>query len=200
MLPLSTATLMASGCAIVLLMPGPTNTLLATAGLRQGFRRSAHLGAAELAGYLVSISLWGLCFAHASRSLSWLPTILRIASSVYLVWLAVRLWLTASSIETSNGRLIGARTLFSATVLNPKAILFAGSIFPPQAFTDLRTWIEAMAIFALLLGPIGCAWIAMGAAPRTGRLPYLRPARIQRFASIVVALFAGSLIWTTLAR
>ncbi|MBN3852270.1 LysE family transporter [Paraburkholderia sp. Ac-20340] len=199
MLSFSTAALMASGSAIVLLMPGPTNTLLAAAGLGQGFRRSAHLSVAELAGYLVSISLWGLCFTHASQSLAWLPRTLRLASALYLAWLAIRLWLTANSIETSAARVIGARTLFSATVLNPKAILFAGSIFPPEAFTTFETWLEAMAIFALLLIPIGCIWIAIGAAPREGRLPRMRPAMIQRCASIVVALFSGSLIWT-LAR
>ena len=41
--------------------------------------------------------------------------------------------------------------LFSATVLNPKAILFAGSIFPPAAFASVVTWLQAMAIFAVLL-------------------------------------------------
>lgn len=195
MFTLSSAALMASGCAIVLLMPGPTNTLLAAAGLRLGFRRSAHLTAFELAGYLVSITVWGLCFTHASQSLSWLPKILRVASSLYLAWLAIRLWLTADSIETSNVKVIGPRTLFSATVLNPKAILFAGSIFPPAAFATFSIWLEAMALFAILLIPIGCAWIAIGAAPREGRLPLLRPAIIQRCASVVVALFSGSLIW-----
>lgn len=195
MFTISSAALMASGCAIVLLMPGPTNTLLAAAGLRQGFRRSTHLTAFELAGYLVSITVWGLCFTHASQSLSWLPKILRLASSLYLAWLAIRLWLTADSVETSNVKVIGPRTLFSATVLNPKAILFAGSIFPPEAFATFTMWLEAMALFAILLIPIGCAWIAIGAAPREGRLPLLRPAIIQRCASVVVALFSGSLIW-----
>ena len=43
----------------ILSLPGPTNTLLAAAGLRQGVRRSLPLIAAELGGYLVSISVWG---------------------------------------------------------------------------------------------------------------------------------------------
>ena len=68
MFSIATAAPMASGCAIVLLMPGPTNTLLAAAGLKQDLRRSAHLTVAELAGYLVSISLWRICLTHASHS------------------------------------------------------------------------------------------------------------------------------------
>ncbi|CAD6528337.1 hypothetical protein LMG27952_02194 [Paraburkholderia hiiakae] len=195
MLSLSTIGLMVSGCAIVLLMPGPTNTLLAAAGLRQGVRRCAHLTAAELAGYLVSITLWGLCFTHASHSLSWLPNVLRVASSLYLAWLALRLWFTANSIETSAKGVVSARTLFSATVLNPKAILFAGSIFPPAAFASVMTWLQAMAIFAVLLIPIGLTWIAIGAAPRNGRAPFIRPALFQRCASVVVGAFSVSLMW-----
>ncbi|WP_042260353.1 LysE family translocator [Paraburkholderia heleia] len=196
MLSHSTIWLMVSGCAIVLLMPGPTNTLLAAAGLRQGLRRSAHLTAAELAGYLVSITLWGLCFTHASQSLGWLPKVLRVASSLYLAWLALRLWFTANSLETSARGVVGTRTLFSATVLNPKAILFAGSIFPPVAFASVITWLQAMAIFAVLLIPIGLTWIAIGAAPRNGRAPFIRPAHFQRCASVVVGAFSVSLIWT----
>lgn len=195
MLSLSTAGLMALSCAIVLLMPGPTNTLLAAAGLRQGVRRSAHLTAAELAGYLVSISLWGICFTHASHSMSWLPKLLRVASSLYLAWLAIRLWLTADSVASSADGVVGARALFCATVLNPKATLFAGSIFPPAAFSSLATWLAAMAIFTVLLIPIGLAWIAIGAAPRNGRAPGIRPARVQHCAAVVVATFSVALLW-----
>jgi threonine/homoserine/homoserine lactone efflux protein len=199
MLVISTAALMAPGCAIVLLMPGPTNTLLAAAGLKQGLRRSAPLTAAEFAGYLVSISVWGILFTHASHSLSWLPKLLRIASSIFLGWLAIRLWLTAEAKTVSDAKVIGPRTLFSATVLNPKAVLFAGSIFPPAAFASFTLWLTAMAIFACLLIPIGFVWIAIGVASGNGRTPLVGPAQVQRCASVVVAGFSVSLIWA-LAR
>lgn len=185
---------MASGCAILLLVPGPTNTLLAAAGLRAGLRRSAHLTVAELAGYLISISIWGYCFAHAATSLTWLPTLLRAASCLYLAWLAVRMWLTASVLPSSNEGAIGPPALFGATLLNPKAILFAGTIFPASAFGDVLTWLEAMAIFTLLLVPIGLMWIALGAELGRGRLLRFSPALVHRCASVVVAVFSLSLL------
>ncbi|QGZ64621.1 LysE family translocator [Paraburkholderia acidisoli] len=198
MLSTTTLELMASGCAIVLLMPGPTNTLLAAAGLKHGLRRSARLTAAELAGYLISITLWGLVLTHTAQSMGWLPRALKIASSVYLLWLAIRLWLTANTIETSATGVIGLRTLFGATLLNPKAILFAGSIFPPEAFTRVAAWLESMALFTALLVPIGFVWIAIGASPNHGGQPRIRPASLQRGASIVVTFFSMSLLWTAL--
>ena len=198
MLSISSAALMALGSVIVLIMPGPTNTLLATAGLRSGIRRSAHLTAAEFAGYLVSITGWGYFLSHAATSLTWLPTFLRIASSLYLAYLSVRMWHAADSFSSSAQGTIGVRVLFTATLLNPKAILFAGTIFPVAAFESLAAYLEAMAIFTSLLVPIGLAWIAFGAELGSGRLMRISPARVQRCASIILAAFSLSLAWVVL--
>ena len=43
----------------ILAVPGPTNTLLALAGINQGVRRSIRLLPFECLGYLLAISLWG---------------------------------------------------------------------------------------------------------------------------------------------
>jgi len=198
MLSISSAALMALGSVIVLIMPGPTNTLLATAGLRSGIRRSAHLTAAEFAGYLMSITGWGYFLSHAATSLTWLPTLLRIASSLYLAYLSVRMWHAADSFSSSAQGTIGVRVLFTATLLNPKAILFAGTIFPVAAFESLAAYLEAMAIFTSLLVPIGLAWIAFGAELGSGRLMRISPARVQRCASIILAAFSLSLAWVVL--
>jgi threonine/homoserine/homoserine lactone efflux protein len=198
MLSTSSAILLGLGSAIVLVVPGPTNTLLATAGLRQGVRGSAHLTGAEFAGYLVSISLWGCFLAHAAATLTWLPALLRLASSLYLASLSVRMWQTANAFAASAQSTIGVRTLFVATLLNPKAILFAGTIFPVAAFQSMGTYLEAMAIFTILLVPIGLAWIAIGAALGSGRRMRISPARVQRCASIILAIFSLSLAWTVL--
>lgn len=69
MLSTSGTVLFVLGITIVLMMPGPTNTLLAAAGLRQGVKRAARLAGVELAGYAVSISAWGCFLTHAAHSL-----------------------------------------------------------------------------------------------------------------------------------
>jgi threonine/homoserine/homoserine lactone efflux protein len=198
MLSPSSAGLMALGIAIVLILPGPTNTLFATAGLTRGIRHSVHLLGAEFAGYLLSISAWGYVFSHAAASLAWLPAVLRLASSFYLAYLAVRMWQSANSFTSSTQQTIGLRVLFIATLLNPKAILFAGTIFPAAAFQSAAAWLYAMAIFTLLLIPAGLAWIAFGAALGSGRLLRLQPVHVQRCASVILAGFSLSLVWTVL--
>ncbi|TKC88288.1 LysE family translocator [Trinickia terrae] len=195
MLSMTSAALLALGSGIVLIMPGPTNTLLAAAGLRHGIRRAARLTGAELAGYLVSITVWGYCLAHLAVSMAWLPMLVRIASSLYIAYLAVRMWRAAGVFDSAAHGPIGTRTLFVATLLNPKAILFAGTIFPAAAFASWPAYFEAMSIFAALLIPIGLMWVAFGVELGRGRLKWLSPAHVQRGASIVLATFSLSIAW-----
>jgi threonine/homoserine/homoserine lactone efflux protein len=198
MLSATEIALLATGIVVVLLTPGPTNTLLAAAGLRDGLRRALPLIAAELAGYLVSISAWGRFFAHAAHAWPWLPSVLRVAASVYIAWLAFGMWRAAVALPGSTQRAGKVRTLFVATLLNPKGLLFGGTIFPAIAFMHLRAYLLAMGVFVLLAAPIALAWIAFGAALGSGRLRWLEPAKVQRGASIVLGVFSVSLAWAAL--
>jgi threonine/homoserine/homoserine lactone efflux protein len=198
MLPASDTALLALGIIVVLITPGPTNTLLAAAGLRQGARRSLPLIGAELAGYLVSISAWGRFLTHAAHALPWLPSVLRIASGLYIAYLAIDMWRAAVALPDSAQPANGPRALFVATLLNPKALLFAGTIFPTVAFESVAGYAFAMSLFACLLVPIALAWIAFGAALGSGRLTWLDPVKMQRAASIVLGMFSLSLAWVAL--
>jgi hypothetical protein len=66
------------------------------------------------------------------------------------------------------------------------------------AFESLTAYLEAMAIFTSLLVPIGLAWIAFGAELGSGRLTRISPVHVQRCASIILAAFSLSLVWTVL--
>jgi threonine/homoserine/homoserine lactone efflux protein len=198
MLSSSEIALLAVGIIVVLVTPGPTNTLLAAAGLRQGMRRSLPLIAAELAGYLVSISVWGHFLAQAAHALPWLPSLLRVAAGVYIAYLAVDMWRAAVALPESAQQASGMRTLFVATLLNPKGLLFAGTIFPAVAFVHVSAYAVAMLMFACLLVPIALAWIAFGAALGSGKLSWLNPVKMQRSASILLGVFSLSLAWAAL--
>ena len=106
----------------------------------------------------------------------------------------------AAEISTRMVQLLarGMRTLFVATLLNPKGLLFAGTIFPAVAFAHLPAYAFSMLMFACLLVPIALAWIAFGAALGSGRLTWLNPVKMQRGASIVLGVFSLSLAWAAL--
>jgi threonine/homoserine/homoserine lactone efflux protein len=185
----------ALGTAAILLTPGPTNTLLAAAGIGQGMR-ALPLVVFELAGYVVSISLWGVFFASAQHHYPWLGIAVRVASSGYLAYIAVKMWRAAQALTASEQRAISPKSLFAATLLNPKGLVFASATFPSHAFDDVQMYVSAMALFACLLLPIGSIWIKFGAALRSGRLTVMNPFKLQRVAALVLGMFSASIAWT----
>lgn len=82
------------------------------------------------------------------------------------------------------------RDLFLATSLNPKAILFGGTIFPKAAFASGVAWLQAMGLFLALVFPIGLLWVGLGAQLGAGRLGALTPKYLLRSASLVLGAFS----------
>ena len=80
----------------ILLTPGPTNTLLASSGIQVGVRKSLGLIPAEAFGYLISISMWGMIIGTVSKQFPMIPTILKLFSAGYILFLAIKLWRTAN--------------------------------------------------------------------------------------------------------
>ncbi|MFY2067694.1 LysE family translocator [Achromobacter xylosoxidans] len=182
------------GTAAILLTPGPTNTLLAAAGLAQGFRRAAPLVGFELAGYLVGITAWGLFLASAQAVYPWIGIVVRVASSLYLAHVAVRIWCAAGEDVTTRKEPIGPYALFIATLLNPKGLVFASTLFPPHAFEHMPGYLAAMAQFICLLAPIAFLWIKFGAVLAGQRIGFINPERLQRTAALVIGVFSVSIV------
>lgn len=190
MLSASTIGLFLLGVFLVLIMPGPTNTLLAAAGLARGFRRASPLTLAEAAGYGLAISFWGAFLVTLSRVSPWLPIAVRVGSAIYIAYLAVRLWNATLQLSVGDRKAIGIRDLFFATLLNPKAILFGGTIFPKAAFASGLAFAQAMGAFLALLFPIGMLWVGLGAQLGSGRLGSRAPKYLLRGASLVLGAFS----------
>lgn len=182
------------GTAAILLTPGPTNTLLAAAGLARGFQRAAPLVGFELAGYLTGITAWGLFLVSAQAVYPWIGIVVRIASSVYLAYVAVRIWCAAGEDVANRKEPIGPYALFVATLLNPKGLVFASTLFPAHAFEHLPGYLAAMAQFIGLLVPIAFVWIKFGAVLAGQRIGFINPERLQRTAALVIGVFSVSIV------
>lgn len=182
----------------LLITPGPTNTLLAVAGFTQGARSSLTLIPCELAGYLLAIGLWGGVFDRLEAYWPWLPTIARIASALYILYLAIKMWRRASHAVLGANTPVSPGGLFFATMLNPKALLFAIAIFPSSAFQSLNGFLLYAAIFSLLLTLIAALWIWVGVVLAKGRTQWINTFVIQRGASFVLLSFSLSIGWSVL--
>src|SRR5438128_3283037 len=76
----------------LLAVPGPTNTLLATAGGLGGVRRAIALIPAEVAGYLLAIGIITVVLRPVLVAWPQSAVGLRAAGGIVLVALAIRLW------------------------------------------------------------------------------------------------------------
>ncbi|WP_104494513.1 LysE family translocator [Acinetobacter indicus] len=180
----------------ILLTPGPTNTLLASSGIQVGIRKSFHLIPAEAFGYLISITLWGMLIGQVSSQLPLLPTVLKLFSAVYIIYLAIKLWRTANVEQQFQQPTIRARELFVATLLNPKALLFASAIFPAIA----AHYVAHILMFLILIIPIAFFWTLIGSFLASNKIRWLNPANLQKTASLLLFSFSIPLSYSALLR
>ena len=184
--------------ATILLTPGPTNTLLASSGVQVGLRKSVKLIPAEVLGYVISISAWGMLIGKVSTTLPLLPAILKLLSACYIIFLAIKLWHTANQEIELNQPTIRTRELFCATLLNPKALLFASAIFPVAAWSDFHIYLIHMMAYLALITPIALFWIFLGSLLASKKVAWLNQTNLQKTASLVLVSFSIPISYSAL--
>ncbi|MCU4414692.1 LysE family transporter [Acinetobacter sp. WU_MDCI_Axc73] len=184
----------------LLLTPGPTNTLLASSGIQVGVRCSLRLIPAEAVGYIIAISTWGILIEHISQAFAFLPTVLKFLSVFYILYLAVKLWRTADLEINLNQPTIRPHELFCATLLNPKAFLFASAIFPESAWTNVQNYIAHIMTFLCLILPIAVFWIFLGSVLALNKIHWLNACNLQRTASLVLVSFSIPLSYSAILK
>ena len=182
----------------VLMTPGPTNTLLASSGIQVGVRRSLALIPTEALGYFISITLWGIIIGTVSKQFPIIPTILKLFSAGYILFLALKLWRTASQEVNFNQPTIQAKQLFIATLVNPKALLFASAVFPVFVWKSMAAYTAHMLVFLLLIVPIAFFWTYIGAVLANNKVSWLNQCNMQKAASLVLISFSVPLCYSAL--
>lgn len=183
--------------AIALLAtPGPTNTLLATAGASRGARASVQLLFAELAGYLLAILMLRMVLGPVVAAAPLVGHALRIVVVLYLLHLAVTLWRHGSA-GANDAAPVTLRRVFITTLFNPKAIIFAFTLLPAAGgVAELLPFLVALGLATAMIG--GC-WILLGATLRRG-FGHVVPAALgYRCSAAALALLACVILAPALA-
>jgi threonine/homoserine/homoserine lactone efflux protein len=110
--------------------PGPTNTLLATSGAVVGPRRSLPLLAGELTGYLLAIVIIRLSLGTVLATEPMVGSILKVFVALYLIFVALKLW--SVPIVAAIPSIVKTSSVFTTTLCNPKAFIFALYIIPHE--------------------------------------------------------------------
>lgn len=186
--------------ALVLIVPGPTNTLLLSSGLKVGVRRTSPLIAAEALGYVSSIALWGFFLNALAADRPWLPVVVKLLSSVYILFLAAKIWRQSGALQHVTAGPVSLRDMFVTTVMNPKALLFASTLFPLAAFQSAACFWQTIAVFLVVLVPIAIGWSTLGMLLTARRAWASHTPKLLRGASLVLLMFSGTLMYSVLTR
>lgn len=167
---------------LLLLTPGPTNSLVLLAGAERGLAGAVRLIPAELAGYLLTVLPLALVGATVLEDQPALRTAVTLAAALWVAVLAARLWRLPAGEPGQHS--VGARTLFVTTALNPKALIFGLVLLPS---TDRLGW--NLALFAALVVAVALFWAGLGAALGGRRQPRAL-LMLRRLASVFLGMMS----------
>lgn len=178
-----------SAALALLLVPGPTNTLMGLAGARHGVGRVVQLLPAELSGYLTTILplVW-----FGTELLIQFPVAsvaLKIGAAGWIMFLALKLWgrrgRSDERLELTMGR------VYLTTLLNPKALVLGLVLLPAE---EKSVAAAKLCIFVVLVVSAALTWGVVGRMARSGGEERQRTQLIQRVASFWLATISISLV------
>ena len=127
-------------CFIVVIVPGPTVTLIIANALSFGTKAGVLNVAGTQLGLILMIGLLAVAFQIITQQLQWFLIIVRYLGAVYLVWLGYKIFTSRSLVQkTMNKKHSNSKFVLQGFVViwsNPKAFLFLGAFIPQ--FLDLN--------------------------------------------------------------
>jgi threonine/homoserine/homoserine lactone efflux protein len=190
----SAAAFLLSATAL-LMVPGPTNSLIATNGAISGMRRTVFLLPAELCAYMIAIIGWGLGLGAVTTHVPAAIVAVKLAASAALLVSAWKLWMLGG--QGGHPQTAGLQQVFLVTICNPKAFIFSLMIVPYLKDGDLRSALPYLAGLGILILIIGVFWSAIGAGLAHGLKSVVSSADFARVGAVILLCFAVGFLSTT---
>ena len=169
---------------VLLLTPGPTNTLLALSGAERGTLRALRLIPAEAAAYLLTTLPLAVAGTELLAAVPVLRSVITFAAAIWVAWLAVKLWRVPTGVPGETATQVTGWKVFTTTLLNPKALIIGLVLLPAQSGLPLR-----VALFTGLIVLVATAWAFTGATIIHGLSPARMPL-LRRFCACWLAVLS----------
>ena len=147
-------------CFIVVIVPGPTVTLIIANTLSFGTRAGVLNVAGTQLGLILMIGLLAISFQVVAQQLERFLIIIRLLGAIYLIWLGYKIFTSQSLMmrirdkKYSNNKFVlqGFLVIWS----NPKAFLFLGAFIPQFLDTNQITGLRIvyLGFLFMLIGAI----------------------------------------------
>lgn len=190
-------------CIVLIIVPGPTVTVIVANSLRFGARAGLLNVAGTQLGLAVMIGVVILGLASFIDAIGWWFEVVRLAGAAYLVWLGIKLFRSTGTFDAGEAarKPQGGFFVQGFVVLmsNPKIIVLFGALFP-QFIDPKANYLEQV----LLLGVTAMVTAAIFdsvyavTAGRAGAL--LSRTRMRLLSKISGSFLIGGGIWLALTR
>jgi homoserine/homoserine lactone efflux protein len=190
-------------CFVIVIVPGPTVTLIVANSLRYGPQAGLLNVAGTQLGIAIVIAIVGIGLTSAIEALGHWFEWLRLLGAAYLVWLGWRMIAASDGLEVQSGPAPARSGFFTQGLLvavsNPKTLLFFGAFFPQ--------FIDARGNYAVQITIMGATALAFAAASdsayallsgRAGRL--LSRQRVRLISRLSGGFLIGGGLWLALQR
>jgi homoserine/homoserine lactone efflux protein len=190
-------------CLIVVLVPGPTVTLILANSIRHGTRAGLANVLGTQVGLAVMIGVVGLGLASLIEAMGHWFDWLRLAGAAYLIWLGWKMIRSAgiASATAPSRAPRGGFLLQGALVAltNPKTLVFFGAFFPQfiDPARDHGLQILIMGLTAMLFAAVSDSAYAL-AAGRARRA--LSAQRVRLMSRVSGAFLVGGGMWLAFSR
>ncbi|MBM3547620.1 MAG: LysE family translocator [Alphaproteobacteria bacterium] len=190
-------------CVLIVLLPGPTMTLIIANSLAHGMRAGLLTAAGNQVGLALIIAAVAIGLASAIETMGWLFDWVRLAGAAYLVWLGWQLIRVSGSTGPADrapkprGGFLLQSLLVSLS--NPKTLIFFGA-FIPQFIDPAGDYARQIVLLGLTAMAVAAAGDSLYAilAGRAGQV--LSQARVRLISRISGAFLIGGGIWLALQR
>ncbi|MGN6146586.1 MAG: LysE family translocator [Mesorhizobium sp.] len=190
-------------CVVIILVPGPTVTLIVANSIRHGTRAGLANVAGGQLGMAIVFAVVGIGLASVIEGMGHWFELVRLAGAAYLVWMGVQMFRSKGHLNP-DGTVRHPRGGFFLQGLlvalsNPKVLIFFGAFLPqfldPAGNAALQ--LALMGVTALILGALSDAAYAL-AAGRAGHM--LSARRVKLLSKISGGFLVGGGVWLALSR
>jgi homoserine/homoserine lactone efflux protein len=186
----------------IIIVPGPTVTMIIANSLRHGSRAGMLNVAGTQAGLLIWLAIAVLGLAAAIQAMGIWFDVVRIAGAAYLVWLGIGLWRSRGELRTAErARPHGSFFLqgFWVILSNPKMLLVFGALIPQfiSPERDFASQLTFLVVVFMVLAAIFDGAYALLAGSAGSWLSRTRIRLVERISGS--CLIAGGL-WLAFRR
>ncbi|MER8431054.1 LysE family translocator [Mesorhizobium caraganae] len=190
-------------CIVIILVPGPTVTLIIANSIRHGARAGLANVAGTQAGLAVMIAIVGIGLNTLISGMGHWFEWVRLIGAAYLIWMGVQMFRAKGTLN-ADGTARKPRGGFflqglAVALSNPKTLVFFGAFFPqfiaPQGNYTLQ--IVVMGLTAMIFAAVSDSTYAL-AASRAGRL--LSANRIKLMSRISGSFLVGGGLWLAFSK